>query len=112
MAELLKLSDIARYSAAHELTRIERTGRGHLDLKAPFACPGFTVKINRPEFSGAGPHQEFPPANVRLSTGGRTVALAPVARPHQLDAGTFSQQGQDVIACFDLPRGALRLVLE
>ena len=83
-----------------------------LDLKAPFACPGFTVRINRPEFSGAGPDKEFPPANLHLSTEGRTVAFAPVAKPHQLDTGTFSQQGKDVIVCFDLPRGASRLVLE
>ena len=31
----MKLSAIARYWAARELTRIERTGRGHLDLNGP-----------------------------------------------------------------------------
>ncbi len=108
----MKLSTIARYWAARELTRIERTGRGDLDLRAPFACPSFTVRINRPEFSGAGPDKEFPPANLHLSTEGRTIAFAPVAKPRQLDSGTFSQQGKDVIVCFDLPRGTSRLVLE
>jgi hypothetical protein len=108
----MKLSAIARYWAARELTRIERAGRGQLDLKAPFACPDFTVGIDRPESSGTGPDREFAPAKVRLSMEGRTVALAPAAKPHRLDAGTFSDRGRDVIACFDLPRGASRLVLE
>jgi hypothetical protein len=91
---------------------MERTGRGHLDLKAPFACPDFTLRINRPELSGAGPDKEFPRASVRLWSEGRAIALAPVGKPHQLTAGTFSQEGKDVVACFDLPRGASRLVLE
>ena len=40
------------------------------------------------------------------------VLAAAGAKPHQLDTGTFSQQGKDVIVCFDLPRGTSRLVLE
>ncbi|WP_165226020.1 hypothetical protein [Aquisphaera insulae] len=47
-----------------------------------------------------------------LVTEARTVALTPVAKPLQVDAGTYSQQGKDVIACFDLPRGPSRLAME
>jgi hypothetical protein len=108
----MKLSAIARYWAARELTRMEKTGRRQLDLKAPFACPDFTFRMSLPEFSDAGSDKELRPVNVRLGTDGRTVALAPVSKPHQLTAGTVARQSKDIIVCFDLPRGTSRLVLE
>jgi hypothetical protein len=40
----MKLSEIARYWAAKELTRIERVGE-KIQLHAPFACPGFTLEV-------------------------------------------------------------------
>ena len=41
----MKLSEIARYWAARELTRIERPDASGLAFHAPFACPQFTVKL-------------------------------------------------------------------
>ena len=41
----MKLSELARYWAVRELTRIDRPAPGQLDLRAPFACPRFTVKV-------------------------------------------------------------------
>jgi len=40
----MKLSEIARYWAAKELTRIENVG-GKIQLHAPFACPLFTLEV-------------------------------------------------------------------
>jgi hypothetical protein len=108
----MKLSDIARYWAARELTHLERTRRGQLELRAPFACPSFTVRIDRREFSDSDPGRDLPPANVRLWSDKRTLALTPLAKPQKLAAGAFTPRAQDLIACFDLPRGVSRLQLE
>ncbi len=40
----LKASELARYWAARELTRIERNGT-RVTLTAPLACPGFTLRM-------------------------------------------------------------------
>ena len=40
----MKLSEIARYWAAKELTRIEVAGN-KIQLHAPFACPAFTLEV-------------------------------------------------------------------
>jgi hypothetical protein len=87
----MKLSEIARYWAARELTRIEREGRT-IRLHAPFAAPDFTL--------------EAPAAGVTLTTGGRTVRLNEVRAPLDLTVGTWLQRDGRVIACIDLPRGA------
>ena len=42
----MKLNELARYWAARELTRIERDGP-RVNFRAPFACPGFTVRVHR-----------------------------------------------------------------
>jgi len=41
----MKLSEVARYWAARELTRIERTGE-RIDLRAPYATANFTVQLS------------------------------------------------------------------
>ncbi len=89
----MKLSEIARYWAARELTTIVRRP-GRLDLAAPFACPGFTLKIK------AGP--EAIPA---LIGKGEPMPLRRVDRADGVVAGTFYRAGDSVTACFDLPKG-------
>lgn len=93
----MKLSEIARYWAARELTRIERTSAG-VQFKAPFACPAFTI-----EMDGAGP--------VRVvGAGGDTGRpLDEVAGPGQLKTGSWCRVGRRRLVCFDLPRGVSRL---
>ena len=44
----MKLSEVARYWAAKELTRIEPHGT-RIAFRAPFACPDFTVRFKGPE---------------------------------------------------------------
>jgi len=93
----MKLSEIARYWAARELTRIERRA-GAIALEAPFACPGFTLSM--PAQSDAVP---------KLTAGAAPRALREVSSPLGLKPGTWARDQAGVIVCFDLPKGKSRL---
>lgn len=95
----MKLSELARYWAARELTRIRRTG-DTVDFQAPFATPAFTVKTRAPG-----------PAAPVLSAGGQPVPLREVNRPLDLAAGTWFRDRDQLTVCFDLPRGGSRLAV-
>jgi hypothetical protein len=99
----MKLSDIARYWAARELTRIERQTEGGLAFHAPYACPQFTVRVQ------AGGESRAPVTRVRLFAGSNQTTLAAVGAVRQLKAGTFVRERESSVACFDLPKGASRL---
>ena len=89
----MKLSEIARYWAARELTRIERQGP-RVTLEAPFATPRFTVDIAASNATA-----------VEIVTGGSTKPLRQVAKPLDLVGGTWCPRDGGVVACFDLARG-------
>jgi hypothetical protein len=95
----MKQSEVARYWAARELTRIERTADG-LALRAPFAAPGFTVEVA--SWSGS-------PPRVSAGEGGPGRPLTEVGRPSLLAPGTWCPHGEGIRACFDLPKGPSRL---
>jgi hypothetical protein len=90
----MKLSEIARYWAAKELTRVERKERV-VTLNAPYTCPAFTLKI---EGAGEGAPQFSQP-------------LREVKHLLDLKAGTWVREKQDVVVCFDLPRGKSTLTV-
>ncbi len=96
----MKLSEIARYSAARELTRISRDDSA-ISLRAPFAAPDFTLKA-----SG------FRSSHVRFHAAGESEPrmLREVKSRSQLESGTFTREGEDVIICADLSRGASRVL--
>jgi hypothetical protein len=94
----MKLSELARYWAARELTAIDRDNRG-LVFNAPFACPGFTVRASaveagHPTFSAA-------PRVQPLTRADNALALSP---------GQWLSQGRDALFCVDLPKGSSRLL--
>lgn len=89
----MKISEIARYWAAKELTRIERSA-GRVTLTAPFASGRFTLSVKAVQAKA-----------VKLRRGGKATPLKQVTKPSQLAAWTWRQVGPDVTACFDLPRG-------
>ena len=89
----MKLSEIARYWAARELTRIDRR-EDRVEMRAPFACPGFTIKV-----------KADPESVPRFSAEGREAPLKEVTRPLRLAPGTWLREGEHVTLCFDLPRG-------
>ena len=95
----MKLSEISRYWAAKELTSIE-SHAGTLTLRAPFACPTFTLRVAG---SAGGPPW--------VSYGGRKERLNQVATAKALESGTWTRDSRGVIACFDLPKGKSTLAL-
>lgn len=95
----MKLSEVARYWAAKELTRIERRG-ATIEFRAPFACPDFTVR-----FDGAAAK---PPV---LHAGTTAVPLNEVDRPLKLAPGSWCRDGEGTIACLALARGASHLAI-
>jgi hypothetical protein len=100
----MKLSEIARYWSARELTWIERTGPDQLAFRAPFACPQFTVQLDQ---LAAGP------ASVTfcrpLGADLEQKPLSSVASLAQIRPGAFHFEAGKLIVCLDLPKGASRL---
>ncbi len=88
----MKLSEISRYWAARELTRIERQG-GRLVLQAPFGAPDFTL-----EAPGN-------PGSLTLTVAGQSLRLREVKASSELVSGTWYVEGAKAVACFDLQRG-------
>lgn len=93
----MKLSEVARYWAARQLTRIELDG-GSVRFKAPFACPEFTVRW---ETTAQGP--------VRLRVGPVAEPLREVNSLRALIPGSWCREQQTVTACFALPKGSSQL---
>ncbi len=95
----MKLSEISRYWAARELTKIER-GNDGLTLTAPYACRSFTVELPS---SGAVP-QFLSPALSPVP-----VALRQVADRLKIESSTYHVQGEQITVCFDLAKGVSEL---
>lgn len=96
----MKLSEIARYWAAKELTRIGRNG-DDIELHAPFACPAFTIELDAPQ-----------DAVPRLGSTAQTGApLHEVSDVRKLTSGTWNRKAQRTSICFNLPKGTSSLTL-
>ncbi len=96
----MKLSEIARYWAARELTGIRETGKS-IEFNAPFSTPYFTVEMQTME----NPRPE-------LVYGGNRTPLTRIVDPLKIQSGTYAIQNQTVIVSFDLPKGKSKLILE
>jgi len=95
----MKLSEISRYWAARELTRIERH-ENTIRLHAPFAAPDFTLEL------------PLAHTTTTLSAGGISQHLREVSALQDLVNGTWHRQNGRTVACFDLPRGASILQID
>ena len=96
----MTLSEIARYWAAKELTRVEPDGEGFA-FRAPFACPTFTFRVN-----------DRATGEPSWTPGGKPAApLQRVERPSRLAAGTYARVGRDLLVCVDLPKGPSTLAV-
>ncbi len=95
----MKPSELARYRAAKELTRMEKS-EGALSLRAPFACSRFTLRV-------AAPGTAVPSLEVRENA----TPLKEVAKPPELRPGTWLREKTSLITCFDLPKGTSTLRL-
>ena len=95
----MKLSELARYWAARELTAVTAASDG-VGFRAPYACPDFTVRMS---------HRPAGTAALTLHAGQKEVRLHEVDSPRRLKGPTWTRQGTDLIACFDLPKCSSRL---
>ena len=96
----MKLSELSRYWAAKELTRIERHGNS-TRLQAPFACPAFTIRL---------PAREQDP--LRVIFGNQPpVSYPEVKQVLDLKSGTWIREAASITLCCDLPKGATELRL-
>jgi len=94
----MKLSDISRYWAARELTKIERRGE-RLTLSAPYACPGFTIEV---------PSTENIPSLAVGATGNEVSTNTPLRESKsllQLHSGQYYRNAARTTICFDLAKG-------
>lgn len=90
----MKLSEIARYSAAKELTKITPS-TDKIKFQAPFAAPAFTIKMN------------IRVRSARLRFGNtETRSLVQVKSMKDLRTGTFFPDKSGTIVCFDLEKGS------
>lgn len=92
----MKLSEIARYWAAKELTSISRNAEAFL-FKAPYACPALTVEL--PSMQGTP----------QILQDGQTLSLKEVSSLRNLESGTVFRQRDKMTVCFDLQKGANEL---
>lgn len=95
----MKLSEISRYWAARELTRIDKKPGG-IVFNAPFACPGFTLEV---PFQGV--------AQCSVKSEGSVTHLSEVSSRLDLIEGTWFRQGGLVKFCFNLPKGQSSLTI-
>ena len=95
----MKLSEIARYWAAKELTRIEKTQSG-FRLRAPFASPLFTIRL---------PARATVPPKVVID--GKPVLLKEVKSARELVSHTWARSQDTLTVCFDLPKGLSELAV-
>ena len=93
----MKFSELGRYWAAKELTKIEKSG-GKVAFHAPFACPDYTVSV-----AAAG--------SPKLTINNQPVALKEVPKLLALESGTWTRTADGVAVCFDLPKGPSHLEL-
>jgi hypothetical protein len=89
----MKQREIARYWAARELTRIRKESN-RIEVRAPFAAPRFTIRVNVVAAQ--------PPT---VTAGGAVAKLDQVSKPLSLKSGTWCQDTSGMIICFDLAKG-------
>jgi hypothetical protein len=93
----MKVSEIGRYWAAKELTKLSWNGRT-LQLNAPFACPNFTLRIAGESI-----------AKIVHRAGAAAQELRPVSTLASLNSGQAHHTPNSTVACFDLPQGVSEL---
>ena len=94
----MKLSEIARYQAARELTTITQD-KNSITLKAPFATPAFTIRLSQ--------HVR----NLRIKFKGEEKPLERIKIIKDLKEGTFYSDRTGSTLCFKLEKGTSEVLL-
>ena len=95
----MKLSEIARYWAAKDLTTIS-SGKNKITLKAPFSTPDFTMKLN---FSVKNPGIK--------QEGGELKPLERVSNSNSLKKDSWFTDRKESLLCFELKKGLNELII-
>ncbi len=94
----MKLSEISRYWAAKELTKIEEMDAGW-KFTAPFAAPDFTVKLK------VNDAKKF-----TWIVADKRTELKEVSKVLELKSGTWVKEKDGAVVCFDLAKGRSAIV--
>jgi len=94
----MKLSEIARYWAAKELTSVS-INKNKIILKAPFSTAGFTLKLNTSV------------RNPRIKSESEEKPLVRIKDDKALMHGTWYSDKTGSVLCFDLEKGISDLIL-
>ena len=94
----MKLSEIARYWAAKELTSVS-IYKNKIILKAPFSTAGFTLKLNTSV------------RNPRIKSESEEKPLVRIKDNKALKNGTWYSDKTGSVLCFDLEKGISDLIL-
>lgn len=94
----MKVSEIARYYAARQLTRIVAESKT-LTLTAPFGTPEFTLEVD----------ELIPGVPVISDEAGSSTRLREVPSGWQLEAGTWFRGDRSQTLCFDLGKGVTKV---
>lgn len=96
----MKISEIGRYWAARELTKLQFTGRT-LHMHAPFACAQFTLEVTGDSLG-----------QVRLRNSNNDAReLLSVSSLATLNSNQVFRENNRATICFDLPRGHSQLTI-
>jgi len=95
----MKLSEISRYWAAKKLTSLT-VNKNKIDIKAPFATDGFTLKINTSVLN-----------TVIKNRSGEMKPLIRLKDLRALKAGTWYSDKNGTIVCFDLEKGSCEIII-
>jgi hypothetical protein len=96
----MKVSEIARYWTAKDLTKIHTVGNT-IKLDAPFACANFTLRVDGISATNRIVH----------FSGEDSTELSSVSTLASLSGGKFWLADSTAVVCFDLPRGQCELML-
>ena len=95
----MKLSEIARYWAAKELTSVS-INKNKIILKAPFSTAGFTLKLNTSV------------RNPRIKSESEEKPLVRIKDNKALKNGTWYSDKTGSVLCFDLEKGINAMVIK
>jgi hypothetical protein len=93
----MKVSEIARYGAARELTRITRNGN-RFELRAPFSCPQFTLNMDHAAARV-----------IRILHNQQAVLVQQVSSKRGLRSGTWCRDKNFALVCFELSKGLTQI---
>ncbi|MGN6545087.1 MAG: hypothetical protein ACTHK7_08570 [Aureliella sp.] len=92
-ARWMKISQIGRYWAAKELTKIGLE-KETITFQAPYACDDFTVRLKGRPFSKILWHSAY-----------KVESLIAADSRKTLEAGQYWRDGDEIVVCFNLLRG-------